>query len=227
MNKVTVRPMTDPVKHHPTRAYRSPRRAEQAEATRQAVLSSARHLFVTKGYLATTIADIAKHARVSPDTIYASVGRKPALLRELVETAISGTDQAIPADQRDYVLRMRAATTAREAITIYAHAITAIQQRLAPVFLALRDAASTDTACANLWAEISERRATNMRQLAAGLRATGDLREDLTDNQVADIIWSMNATEYWDLLVRQRRWSPTEFAAWLEDAWTRLLLHEP
>src|ERR1700712_274425 len=163
------------------RGYHPPRRAQQAAGTRREVLSAARELFVAHGYSATTIADIADRARVSLDTIYATVGRKPALLRELVETAISGTDQAVPAEQRDYVLRMRAATTAREAISIYAHAITAIQERLAPVFLALRDAASTDQDCASLWAEISERRARNMLGLAAGLRATGDLRKDLSD----------------------------------------------
>jgi AcrR family transcriptional regulator len=206
------------------RSYHSPRRVEQAAVTRHAVLQAARELFVADGYPATTVADIARRARVSVDTVYATVGRKPALLRELVESALSGTDQAVPGEQRDYALRMRAATTAREAIAIYAHAITGIQQRLAPVFLALRDAGSSDPDCAALWAEITERRATNMRVIAASLRATGDLREDLSDERVADVIWSMNAAEYWDLLVRQRGWTPEDFAEWLTDAWNRLLL---
>jgi AcrR family transcriptional regulator len=228
MNKVTVRLMSDRVKP-PTekRRYNSPRRVEQAAATRRAVLLAARELFVSAGYSATTIADIAERARVAPDTIYATVGRKPALLRELVETAISGTDQAVPAEQRDYVQRMIAAATAREKLAIYALAITAIQQRMAPVFRALRDAATTDDDCASLWTEIGERRATNMRRFAGDLRSTGDLRDDLTDDQVADIVWSMNAAEYWDLLVGERGWTPDQFAAWLTDAWTRLLLRTP
>jgi AcrR family transcriptional regulator len=209
------------------RAYNSPRRVEQAAATRRAVLTAARELFVSNGYSATTIAAIAERARVSLDTIYATVGRKPALLRELVETAISGTEQAVPAEQRDYVMRISGADNALDKITIYAQAITAIQQRLAPVFLALRDAAATDIDCAALWAEIAKRRATNMRTFAAELRNTGDLRNDLSDDQVADIIWSMNAAAYWDLLVHQRGWTPDQFADWLTDAWTRLLLRVP
>ncbi|MDQ6658644.1 MAG: TetR/AcrR family transcriptional regulator [Actinomycetota bacterium] len=209
------------------RSYHSPRRLEQAAATRVAVLAAARELFVSHGYSATTVADIAARARVSLDTIYATVGRKPALLRELVETAISGTEQAVPAEQRDYVTRITAADTASDKITIYAHAITAIQQRLAPVFMALRDAAATDADCASLWSEISKRRATNMRAFAADLRSTTGLRHDLTDDQVADIIWSMNAAEYWDLLVRERGWTPDQFRDWLIDAWTRLLLAAP
>jgi AcrR family transcriptional regulator len=218
--------MSDDVKRQPggKRAYNSPRRAEQAAATRLAVLAAARELFVSNGYTATTVAEIAERARVSADTVYATVGRKPALLRELVETAISGSEQAVPAEQRAYVARIRVATSAREKITIYAQAITGIQQRMAPVFLALRDAASTDQECASLWAEIATRRATKMGTFAADLRTTGELRTDLSDNQVADIIWSMNAAEYWVLLVRERAWTPAQFEAWLTDAWTRLLL---
>jgi AcrR family transcriptional regulator len=218
--------MSDDVKRQPgaKRAYHSPRRAEQAAATRLAVLAAARELFVSNGYTATTVAEIAERARVSADTVYATVGRKPALLRELVETAISGTEQAVPAEQRAYVARIRVATSARDKITIYAQAITGIQQRMAPVFLALRDAASSDQECASLWAEIATRRATKMGTFAADLRTTGELRTDLSDNQVADIIWSMNAAEYWVLLVRERAWTPAQFEAWLTDAWTRLLL---
>ena len=209
------------------RAYHSPRRAEQAASTRREILSAARELFVTNGYSATTIAGIAERARVSLDTVYATVGRKPALLRELVETAISGTDEALPAEQRKYVRRIGAAATAVEKLSIYADAITSIQQRLAPVFRALRDAASTDEDCAALWAEIATRRATNMRAFAADLRSTGKVRDDLTDDQVADVVWSMNAAEYWDLLVRERGWTPEEFRDWLADAWRRLLLEAP
>jgi AcrR family transcriptional regulator len=229
MNKVKVRPMNDGVKGQRSgkRSYHSPRRVEQAAATRRAVLLAARELFISTGYTATTIAEIAERARVSIDTIYATVGRKPALLRELVETAISGTDQAVPAEQRDYVTRITAAATAVDKITIYAHAVTGIQQRMAPVFLALRDAASTDPDCAALWAEIAQRRAANMRRFAADLRSTGELRDDLSDDRVADIIWSMNAAEYWVLLVRERGWTPDQFTDWLIEAWTRLLLRTP
>src|SRR5881628_145973 len=84
------------------RHYHSPRRAEQAAATRGAVLDAAREAFVSNGYAATTVADIARRARVAVDTVYATVGRKPALLREVLEAAISGTDDAVPAADRDY-----------------------------------------------------------------------------------------------------------------------------
>jgi AcrR family transcriptional regulator len=206
------------------RQYHAPRRAEQAAATRSAVLAAARELFVTRGYPKTTVGDIAAQAGVSIDTVYSAVGRKPVLLRELVESALSGTDHAVPAVERDYVRKIREETTAAAKIARYAEAVTSIQQRLAPVFLALRDAAVHDPACAALWREIADRRARNMRDFAADLRSTGGLREDLTDDEVADVVWSMNAAEYWVLLVHERGWTPARFQAWITDAWTRLLL---
>ncbi|MFC9472007.1 TetR/AcrR family transcriptional regulator [Nocardia sp. NPDC056952] len=208
------------------RRYHAPRRAAQAADTRHAILAAARALFVERGYAATTVAEIATHAGVSVDTVYASIGRKSVLLRELVETALSGTDHAIPARQREYVRAIREANAAEDKIAIYADALAAIQQRLAPIFLALREAATTDASCARIWAEISERRAVNMREFAADLRSTGQLRDDLSDDEVADVIWSMNATEYWVLLVGERHWTAERFRDWLADAWIRLLLRD-
>jgi AcrR family transcriptional regulator len=208
------------------RRYHSPRRVEQAALTRRAILAAARTLFVSKGYLATTVADIAREARVAVDTIYATVGRKPELLREVLETALSGTDHVVPGKQRDYVVRSRAAPSAREKFEAYIDGLVKIQSRLAPIFLAMRDAATRDVDSAALWTEISERRARNMRDFAADLRTTGELREDLSDDEVADIIWSMNAAEYWALLVGDRGWTHERFAAFLNDAWTRMFLAE-
>jgi hypothetical protein len=56
-----------------------------------------------------------------------------------------------------------------------------------------------------------------MRLFAADLRNTGELRDDLDDDTVADPVWSMNAPEYF-LLIRSRGWTP-EHAAMVRDVW--------
>lgn len=206
------------------RGYRAPRRAEQAAGTRRAVLDAARELFLARGYAATTVAQIAERAGVNVDTLYASVGRKPVLLREVVETAISGTDRAVPAEQRGYVHAVRAAAGARAKIGLYAAAVAEMGPRTAPILTALRDAAARDPQCARLRTEITRRRAANMRLFAADLRATGELRGDLTDDEVADIVWSTNSAEYYVLLVHERGWTPERFGAHLADLWCRMLL---
>lgn len=214
--------MDDEVKT--SRRYHAPQRVQRAARTRQAVLEAALDLFTARGYVATTVGQIAERAGVAVDTVYAAVGRKPALLRELLETAISGADVAVPAEQRDYVRAIRAAPDARCKIRVYAAAVGQMAVRTAPIHAALREAAGSDRECAALWREISDRRAANMRLFAADLRSTGELRGDLSDDEVADIVWSMNAPEYYLLLVERRGWSPERFAGYLDDAWSRLLL---
>jgi AcrR family transcriptional regulator len=213
--------MSDPVK---PRRYRSSLREEQARRTRQAILGAARQVFAEQGYAATTIAQIAATAGVAVDTVYASVGTKPVLMRLLIETAISGIDKAVPAEQRDYVQQVKAAVTAQDKIRIYAAAVTDINRRMAPLQLVLRGAAATTPELAEMRDEISARRAANMRLFARDLAATGELRPDLDVDEVADVVWSMNSAEYFTLLVRERGWDPDRFAAWLAEAWCRLFL---
>jgi len=206
-----------------TRSYRSPQRREQAVATRLSVLSAARDLLQDKGYAATTVADIARLAGVSVDTVYASVGRKPELVLAVIDMVLGGTDEPVPADQRDYVQAVRAEPTALGKIEVYAAAVARLVPRTATLQEALRKAGETDADCAATWRRLVTRRAANMRLFAAELRSTGELRDDLTDDEVADLVWSTNAAEYW-LLLDQRGWTPARYEALLVDLWRRTLL---
>jgi AcrR family transcriptional regulator len=69
---------------------------------------ASRGLFLDRGYAATTMPAIAAAAGIAVDTVYAAVGKKPALFGLLVEAAISGGDGAVPALDRDYVRAIRA-----------------------------------------------------------------------------------------------------------------------
>jgi AcrR family transcriptional regulator len=209
------------------RSYDATRRQAAAAQTRSSILRTARELFIAHGYAATTMADIAKQAGLSPDTVYAVVGAKPVLFRELVETALSGADEVIAGEERDYAQQMRASGDIRDKISIYAGAVTLIQQRLAPLFLVLREAASANPELDRLWQDISRRRARNMRALTDDLATTGALRADLTRDEIADVIWTMNSSEYYALLVLERGWTAQRFTEWLRDAWERLLLAQP
>jgi AcrR family transcriptional regulator len=213
--------MTEDVK---TRRYDSGRRRAAAAETRARVLEAASALFRADGYATTTVAAIAGRAQVAPDTVYASVGTKPALFRLLVETALSGTDEPVDGRDRDYAVRMRAEPDASTKLAIYAEAVTALQARVAPLFLVLREAASAHGELTQLWEEITARRARNMRELAADLAVTGALRPDLSLDEVADVVWTTNSPEHYAMLVLDRGWSPERFAWWLHDSWCRLLL---
>jgi hypothetical protein len=127
---------------------------------------------------------------------------EPVLFRLLVETAISGTDAPVPALERDYVRAIRAEPDPTRKLMLYAQAIGRIQQRLAPLVQVLQQAAAGD----------------------AELAASGALRPELSVEEVADVLWSMNSPELYLLLVGQRGWDPDRYQRWLADAWQRLLL---
>src|SRR5262245_29874903 len=111
------------------RKYESPSRTKAAQATRDAILDSARAIFIEKGYAATTMPAIAQAAGTALDTVYATVGKKPAPFRLLIEAAISGSDRAVPAEERDYVRDIRAETDAASKLRLYAAALRRIQPR--------------------------------------------------------------------------------------------------
>lgn len=206
------------------RQYDGSGRSAASAQTRQRILDEALDRFVEVGYRGTTIAEVARRAGTSVATVYELVGRKPAILRELIEQAISGSDHSVAAPDRSYVKAITAEPRASSKLAIYASAVTEIQQRMSPLFLALRDASSTEADAHMVWTEIAERRATNMGAFARDLHGSGQLRAGLRVDDVADVIWATTSAEFYALLTVERGWKPSQFQAWLTDTWQRTLL---
>lgn len=211
--------MADVVK---TRPYASSVRAAGAERTRRRILAAARTLLRQKGYAATTVALVARRAGVSVDTLYASVGRKPELVIAVVDDILGEGAGPVPALQREYVVAVGAAEGLAAKLETYARAMGRVNPQVAPLLRALARAGEDDPACRSALERITQRRAANMRLLAADLRATGELREDLDDDEVADLIWATNSWEHY-VLMTSRGYSPERYAAHLADLWTRTL----
>jgi AcrR family transcriptional regulator len=208
------------------RKYDASRRRAAAELTRAAVLRAARELFTSRGYAGTSVAEIARVAGVSVDTLYETVGRKPQLLLAVHDMVLAGADVPVDAEQRDYVKQVRAAPTASAKITAYTEALARLLPRTVPLLDSLRAAGETDAACREVYDAVRERRAANMRLFAADLRATGELRDDLDDHAIADLVWSMNSPEYF-LLIRSRGRTAEQYAAMVRDVWIQTLLRNP
>ena len=214
--------MPTPVNPSP-RGYRSPQREQQAAATRRAILRAARDLFVRRGYAETTVAEVARRAKVSVDTLYASVGRKPQLLLAVHDMVLGSVEEPVPAEQRSYVAAVREAVGARAKLTTYAEALGRVFPTTVPLADSLRVAAQGDADCRRVWDGLNERRAANMLLLARDLRATEELRADLSDEDVAHLIWTTNSPEFY-LLTTARGRTPEHYVAVVTDLWTRTLL---
>jgi AcrR family transcriptional regulator len=186
--------MMEPVKR--PRTYDASRRRAAAERTRLTILAAARELFAEGGYAATSVQAVADRAQVALDTVYAAVGRKPQLLLAVHDLVLAEGSAPVPAEERDYVKAVRAAPTAAAKLRTYAAAMGRVLPGTVPIMNALREAGASDPSCAEQHQLITERRATNMRTLAAELRSTGELRDDLTDDLVAHLIWTLNSPEW-------------------------------
>jgi AcrR family transcriptional regulator len=206
----------------PRRRYESVRRREQARQTREAILDTARRLFVTDGFAATTIAAIAAGADVSVDTIYKSFGGKPGLVRAICQRALAG-EGPVPAEARSDALQA-SERDPREIIRGWGALSTEIAPRIAPILLLVRAAAAADPVMAGLQAELDAQRLARMTHNARNLAASGHLREDLTAELAGEILWTYSSPELYELLVLTRRWSLDRYGAFIADAMIAALL---
>src|SRR3954447_4861926 len=85
-----------------SRPYNSPRRAEQAAATRRDILAAAQRLFERQGYAATTMAAVATEARVALKTVYLAFETKSGLLRALWHLLLRGDEEESPVGERHW-----------------------------------------------------------------------------------------------------------------------------
>jgi AcrR family transcriptional regulator len=199
----------------PRRAYRSPRREEQARQTRRTLVATAEKMLLADGYSATTIPAVARAAGVSVETVYKVFGNKPGLAKAVYDVAIVGDDEPVPMMDRDFVRRNRAEPDPKRKLTMYGEHIAEVAGRASPILLMIRDAAASDAGAADLWETAQQERLTGMTHFARHLHEGGHLRAGISEREARDVLWMYNSVELWDLLVRQRGWSLPRFGRWI------------
>jgi AcrR family transcriptional regulator len=212
--------MTEPVKR--SRPYDSSRRRAQAQETRRAVLAAAHDLFVERGYGRTTIADVARAAGVSVETIYAAFGSKATLLHRVWDVTIGGDDEEVVYHERPEIVALRSEPDLARRFTLQAAVFTRTAERIVPFLLAVRGAASTDSAAAELLDEIGRQRLAGLSVMARDAAATGQLA--VSEEDCRDIVWSTTDGTSWQLLVNERGWTPERYRDWLAQVWTSTLV---
>jgi AcrR family transcriptional regulator len=216
--------MTAPVK----RRYDATRRQEQARENQRRIIDAATTLFADRGYAGTPLTEIAAAAGVAVQTVYAAFGTKVNVLARAIDASLAGDDAPVPMAEPDPVRRIIAEPDPYRTVEMYAALTAAISARAHGVVLAAWAAAPSDPAVAALVAELDAQRLRGMtdaaRSLAAKARAAGCLAEDVTEEDIRDALWVFNSAQLYGLLLRDRGWTPDHYQAWLNRAWTRLLL---
>jgi AcrR family transcriptional regulator len=197
------------------RRYRSAVREEAARRTRRALVLAAGRLFEERGYVGTSLSEVAAAAGVARPTVTAAFGSKSALLRQVVDEALAGDDEPGPVADRPWFRPVWEAQTPHELLAAYAQVSTVIGARAARLFEVVRRAADTSPDVADLWDSAQRNRRAGARMVIDQMRSLGPVDPWPGDDRAVDALWVFNDPAHYDTLVSQCSWSEPDFAAWL------------
>lgn len=205
------------------RPYDSRRRRQLAGESLGTVRARARELFLTRGFGATTIAEIARAAGVSAETVYKNFGGKAGLVRAIYEESLLGSNGP-PAEQRSDLAQM----TATDPVALmerFGLFTTEVSPLGAPVYLLIRDAAANgDAAMAALLRDIDDARYRRMLHNAGQLLERGLLPRGVSATEAADVMFTATTVELYESLVLKRGWSPERYGRFIARTLTANLL---
>ena len=201
----------------PKRRYVSPRRREQAAATRHDILDAAQRLFERDGYPATTMAAIAEEARVALKTVYIAFETKSGVLRALWNARLRGRQEDVPIDQQHFYRQVLKAPDPEQQLRLNARNSREGKRRIAALAEVIRSAAPLDPDIDELWNRINSEYHANQRAIVESLKEKAALNPDLDVKQAADILWTINHPNTWQLLVTRCAWTPEQYERWAGD----------
>jgi AcrR family transcriptional regulator len=208
---------------NPKRQYVSPRRREQAEATRREILRAAQSLFEGQGYPATTMAAIAAEAGVSLKTVYLGFETKSGVLRALWDVLLRG-ERDVPVADLTWYREMLDEPDPHRQLRLNARNSRVVKVRIGALLQVLRNAAPLDADVETLWNHIQTDFHANQRTVIESLHRKKALKRALDVAAAADILWMLNHPDVWQLLVGLRGWSADQYETWFGDASCRELL---
>lgn len=200
-----------------TGRYRSPRREDAAAATREAILSHARELFLRRGYAATTVPEIARAAQVATQTVYASAGGKAAMFTELLEPAINDPIAA------EAMTAARQAEDPERVLELCATAARCGQERYWDIVYGLMRRPPDDELAQQAVGNVTAKCMEALDVIAQRLNDLGALEPGLSPDRAADILWFYFGPGAWSSLVGDRGWTFDQAEQWLLQAARREL----
>lgn len=198
------------------RPYDAQRRRQRAEeerqATRSRVVEAARKLFLANGYVATTMADIAKEAGVALQSVYSAGQSKADLLHLVTDVVVAGDDQEVMLLERPTYAAIAGESDPKRQVEMIAALIAATMERLGPVWVAYREAAVVDAkAAANLVAAHRRRHET----FAGMIAMLPEQRLRRPPQEATDSAWAIGSIDVFLLLRSVQGWDAPQYTEWL------------
>jgi len=193
------------------RSTAHPPTKSEAQQTRRRVLESARQLFVEHGYAGTTVAAVAAHAGVSPETIYLSLGGKRGLLEGVMD--ITGPHDSA-ADDDEWWHRVDELPTASERLDKTVEYSCRILARTRPVHALIRGAADKEAFAASLGRRLLQERLVNQTERIR--RYLGDeLTHGLSVAEAGERYCALASPDLYHVLTVELRWTADHHQDWL------------
>ena len=207
------------------RPYDARRRRQRAEqerrATRLRVMEAAHTLFLERGYVATTMADIAREAGVALQSVYKVGHSKADLLHQVRDLAVAGDDQQVMLLDRPEFIAIRAETDPERQVEMLATLVATTMQRLGPVWVAYREAAAVDEKAAANLVTAQQRR---QHSFANVIGAIPQHRLRHSPDQSTETAWAIASPEVYLLLQSVLEWDADRYSEWLSRTLADLLL---
>lgn len=196
------------------RKYDAPRRREQAARTREAVHRAAFDLFSARGYSRTTLADVARTAGVSVETVQ-KYGPKAQLLDGARRMGVLGSLDLESILDAPVMAAVFAAEDLRAAVEALVEFYVASNQETAGFWRAWKSAASVDTVVGELWDREIRSGRSAFRTGIAAVRERGWFRADVRDDELAATLWLLVSAETYTRMTADAGLDDATYRGWL------------
>ena len=166
--------------------------------------------------MATTIQSVADEAGVAVQTVYAVFGNKRELLRQALESAVTGDAAPEALFERPEVQAIADEPDPRRRARARCRHVTQISRRVAPIMKVLREAASVDPEFAATAKAITAQRRRDMAA-AAQILAAPDTVEGDDLERVVGTLYVLYSPDTFLALTGDLGWSLKRYERWLAD----------
>ncbi|HLO36428.1 MAG TPA: TetR/AcrR family transcriptional regulator [Candidatus Deferrimicrobium sp.] len=178
------------------------------------MVEAAYRLMSARGYIDTTIADIAAEAGVAVQTVYFTFHNKPGVLRAAFEFAVTGDHRPGGPAEREWFVALRQERDAERALVILVDATAEIFRRIVPlasVFQVLGDDPEIDS-----FSRLNRRLTRDgYRLVIDNLARKRPLRPGLSHDDATTILLVLLGSDVYRSMLEDHGWTEQKWRSWV------------
>jgi AcrR family transcriptional regulator len=187
----------------PKRSYNQTARAESAAETRRRIIEVTRKLLTRAPLVSVSLPVIAAEAEVARSTVYAIFGSREGLMVAVAEDLL----------ERGGFARIGEALRGPDVVRAFELSMDVAMELYSQeheVSWALLSLAAVDRDASSAAARLNFGRREGMRKIAQRMHDQGVLRDDVTVDEAADVLWLITSFETFGQLYRNRSLTPKQ-----------------